>query len=448
MGDPASGSLTCFGEFSLRALSSLPADPRDALAAAWDGTRRIIDPSSTDLPPFLGGWIGSISYEFGRRIEPAAAGHHRSLDRHDWPELLWWRCPAAYVHDGLSGRWWRVGDPAASLPDLSRIAACEPGEATFDLAPPSNSKAAAQRDYTAIVARAVEYIREGDVFQVNLAHRLRGEFSGSTRSLFAEAVRRSQPWYGAYLESPPEPGRRAATLSLSPELFVEFDPSTRRVTTRPIKGTRPGAAPDHELASSPKDAAELAMIVDLMRNDLGRVCAYGTVRVLEPRTFERHARGTGMGSGGVLHGVATIEGQVRQGLGLRELLRATFPAGSITGAPKVRAMQIINELEAAPRGPYTGTIGYVSDCGRACFNVAIRTALVAGTQAGPAPGDGIRRGEWTYHAGAGIVADSDPVSEWQETLTKAGVIGDLAKTLTIRPRARNSAERTANSAHA
>jgi para-aminobenzoate synthetase component 1 len=189
-------------------------------------------------------------------------------------------------------------------------------------------------------------------------------------------------------------------LSTSPELFLAVD--GRQVVTRPIKGTRPAAAPVDELLHSEKDTAELNMIVDLMRNDLGRVCSYGSVKVAQPRTIESHPT--------IHHGVATVTGELHPSRDIVDLLRATLPGGSITGAPKVRAMQIIDELEPTARGPYCGCIGYLSR-DEAMLNIAIRTMQLH------------REVDDHYtvhcHAGGGIVADSNPAAEYQETLTKA-----------------------------
>jgi anthranilate/para-aminobenzoate synthase component I len=174
--------------------------------------------------------------------------------------------------------------------------------------------------------------------------------------------------------------------------------------TRPIKGTRPrGSSPDDdnrlaaELLDSPKDRAELTMIVDLERNDLGRVCEYGSVVVREPLTIESFAQ--------VNHLVATVEGQLRAGVGPVDVIRAVFPGGSITGAPKIRAMEIIDELEPNRRSLYTGAIGYLSRGGTSDFNIAIRTMLVEGSRV-------------SFQVGGGIVADSDPEAEYEETLAK------------------------------
>ena len=194
-----------------------------------------------------------------------------------------------------------------------------------------------------------------------------------------------------------------ALICNSPELFLRVSPDRetgrRHVVTRPIKGTRPHAAGmEHELRDSKKDQAELNMIVDLERNDLGRICQIGSVRVTNPRQIESHPT--------VYHGVATIEGTLRDDISFVDLLRATFPGGSITGAPKIRAMQIIEELEPTRRGPYCGAIGFVGNDGHIEFNIAIRTMIATA-------------GQVHIPVGAGIVADSQPAAEYEETLVKA-----------------------------
>lgn len=266
--------------------------------------------------------------------------------------------------------------------------------------------------YQRAVERVLEYIRAGDVYQVNLAHRLSADFEGSARAFFADFARIAEPRHGAYVEFDHE-GQRFAAASCSPELFLSFDAATCRLSTRPMKGTRSAGGDARELLENGKERAELNMIVDLMRNDLGRVCELGSVRVDAPRTIERH----GGARGGVLQATATVSGTLRPGAGIADALEATFPPGSVTGAPKVRAMQIIDELEAIRRGPYCGCIGFIADTGDAWFNVAIRTALLCG-EPGAAPGE-IRRGVMDYSVGAGIVAESDPQREWEETLLKA-----------------------------
>jgi para-aminobenzoate synthetase component 1 len=372
-------------------------------------------PPAADLP-FSGGWVLAISYDLGRALEPAV-GPGRGDEPDPWPPLVAARCDRALVGDASTGSWWRVGGglatPAAA-PDPSLDGSA------WTLAP---LRSRTGRDgYIAAVTRAIEYIRAGDVYQVNLAHRLSGAFGGSALGFFDTLAGHARPWYGAAMvfDTPAVGGSviRRAVASLSPELFLSFDPLTRRVTTRPMKGTRPDHASPEELRHADKDRAELNMIVDLMRNDLGRVCRFGSVRVEEGRRIERHGSG-------VLQGTATVSGRLGDGLGLGDVLRAAFPAGSVTGAPKIRAMQIIDGLEPSRRGLYCGAIGYVSDCGRAGFSVAIRTATITG-EPDPARGDALASGRLDYSVGAGIVADSDPGGEWAETLVKARVLARAA----------------------
>jgi para-aminobenzoate synthetase component 1 len=247
------------------------------------------------------------------------------------------------------------------------------------------------------VRRALEYIAAGDVFQVNLSQRFAAEGTVEPLDLFLRLRESSPAPFSAFLR-----WRDLAVVSASPEWFYQTRGDL--VVTRPIKGTRPrgrDAEEDSrlaaELASSAKDRAELTMIVDLERNDLGRVCRYGSVRVVEPLAVESYSQ--------VHHLVATVEGRLREGLGPVDLIRAAFPGGSITGAPKIRAMEIIDELEPTRRSLYTGAIGYLSRGGASAFNIAIRTLLVEGHRV-------------SYQVGGGIVADSEPEAEYEETAHK------------------------------
>jgi len=362
-----------------------------------------------DAGPFAGGWIGGLSYDLGRLIEPAAVSTEGTVAVPDraWPlaEFAW--CPDAVVHDALDGSWRIVGDRTRLAPVIDALC-----EAPALVAPPVVGDLVASMtpdDYIEAVARTVEHIRAGDIFQANITRRLSAGFEGSTRRLFTAALRASGAWYAAYDEAPD--GRRLA--SISPELFLAFDPASRRVVTRPIKGTRPGSSHPAELEASVKDAAELHMIVDLMRNDLGRVCRYGSVRVPQPRMIETHPT--------VHHGVAEVVGELRDDATLVDLLRASFPGGSITGAPKIRAMQIIDALEPVRRGPYCGSYGFIDRTGRAMFNIAIRTLSLHG---GMVEGrcDLLQDGLLDYGAGCGIVADSDPVAELHECVQKTAVL--------------------------
>ncbi|MEM7205557.1 MAG: anthranilate synthase component I family protein [Planctomycetota bacterium] len=253
--------------------------------------------------------------------------------------------------------------------------------------------------YEARVARVVEHIRAGDLFQANLTQPFTGELDGDPRALFWRLCACSPAPFASYVET----GDGIAVLSSSPEEFL-----TRRgpiVRTRPIKGTRPrsdDAATDRalrqELLASDKDRAELAMIVDLMRNDLGKVAQPGTVRVgpfPEEASFAQ-----------VHHLFATVTATLREDCDTAELLRATFPPGSITGAPKLRCMEILEELEVVRRGVYTGAVGVFGPGSRLSLNVAIRTMAVV---------DGVVR----LNAGGGVTSDSVPASEYDETLHKA-----------------------------
>ena len=255
--------------------------------------------------------------------------------------------------------------------------------------------------FCAMVARAQEYIAAGDIYQVNLAHRCTAPWQGDAFA-FYEALRHYSPApHAAYLALD---GR--AILSASPEEFLKM--SGRAIRTRPIKGTRPRRAEPHadtlsayELRSSPKETAELVMITDLERSDLGSVCEYGSVTVRELLKLESFEQ--------VFHLVSTVEGRLRAEVDHLAALRACFPGGSITGAPKKRAREIIAELEPAPRGLYTGALGWFGFNGESQFSIAIRTVVVESDRA-------------HFHVGAGIVADSVPEKEWQETLDKAAGI--------------------------
>ncbi len=255
--------------------------------------------------------------------------------------------------------------------------------------------------YLSKVGQVLEYIAAGDIFQANFTQRFSAVGTPEPLDLYDRLKQISPAPFSAFLRLDDHPGN-PAVVSASPEWFYQ----TRgdRILTRPIKGTRPrGETPvqdrrfARELADSVKDRAELTMIVDLERNDLGRICRYGSVRVLDPLSVESFAQ--------VHHLVATVEGELRPDVGPIDVVRAVFPGGSITGAPKIRAMEIIDELEPNRRGIYTGAIGYLSRGGSSGFNIAIRTLLVEGTRV-------------SYQVGGGIVADSDPVSEYEETLHK------------------------------
>jgi para-aminobenzoate synthetase component 1 len=255
--------------------------------------------------------------------------------------------------------------------------------------------------------RVLAYLAAGDAYQVNLARRVSAPFSGAAVELAAALRARAPAPFGAFIASA---DGAAALVGNSPERFLALD-GRGAVETRPIQGTRarassPGGDRDARaaLVASPKDRAEHVMIVDLERNDLGRVCETGSVAV------EGVARVLTLPT--VHHLVSTVRGRLRTGVGLAALLEATFPGGSITGAPKRRAMQIIDELEPSARGPYTGATGWLGAAGDLDLAVAIRTALVSG-------------GRLSLSVGGGIVADSTPEDEWAETEVKAAAFARL-----------------------
>ncbi|MGQ0614574.1 MAG: aminodeoxychorismate synthase component I [Planctomycetaceae bacterium] len=350
--------------------------------------------------PFGPGWIGVLGYGLRTAFEEVPERHP---DDTGLPDIDLSYYPAVAVHDAEEQAWWLVwreeaGDGARKLhARLMHAGSPLRGGVKGSFAPRIRKEA-----YLAAVRRAIEYIRAGDLFQVNLSHEFRAPFLGDPLALYLNLRQRNPSAYAAFLDL----GGGQALLSTSPELFLRL--KGHEVTTRPIKGTRPrGATPAQdealreELAQSEKDGAELAMIVDLERNDLGRVCEPGSIEVVEERAIESYAT--------VHHLAAEVRGVLEAGRDRIDLLAAAFPGGSITGAPKIRAMEIIDELEAGRRGPYTGSVGIFGDDGSLDLNIAIRTLLLA-------------RGEARLHVGGGIVADSDPEAEYRETLAKGEAI--------------------------
>jgi para-aminobenzoate synthetase component 1 len=253
-------------------------------------------------------------------------------------------------------------------------------------------------EFESRVARAQEYIAAGDIYQVNLAQRFSTAFAGNPYRLFEHLLARSPAPGAAFLDF-----GDIRILSASPEMFLRL--RGRHIVTRPIKGTRPRSRDPvrdeqlaFELLTDPKELAELVMITDLERNDLGQICEYGSVAVTRLLQLERFAQ--------VFHLVSTVEGLLRPDIDALVAMRACLPGGSISGAPKRRACEIIAELEPCPRGIYTGVIGYFGDNGDAAFSMAIRTLVLEGE-------------ELHFSAGSGITAGSVPAREYDETLHKA-----------------------------
>ena len=361
--------------------------------------RHRIAPGRSPIP-FVGGFVGYLGYDLCHFVErlPRAA-----LDDIGLPDMHFALYDHVAAYDHFEGRWHAAstcGEEGIARLD-ALLASARPDERFAGL-PASTGPLTGnftREGYLAAVRRAKDYIAAGDIFQVNLSQRFEATLAVPPAELYRRLHRANPAPFAAYLALDADAG---AVVSSSPERFLRV--AGRRVETRPIKGTRPrGASADDderlavELLASAKDAAELTMIVDLERNDLGRVCDYGSVVVAEHKALEAYAS--------VFHLVSTVEGTLHEGRDLVDLLKATFPGGSITGAPKIRAMEIIDELEPTQRSIYTGSIGYIGLDGTADLNIAIRTILVRGSKA-------------FLQVGGGVVADSDPAAEYQETLDK------------------------------
>ncbi|USQ94975.1 aminodeoxychorismate synthase, component I [Caulobacter sp. RL271] len=391
---------------------SLPADAADPFArlATLIGPRLAGDP---DGPPFQGGVVGLAAYELGDRVEPLG------LARTDWPDLACARYPAllAFDHHGRQvvavGRGETDAEAQARARDALAWLDIRADDRPEPAGPLCADLAVTDADaYEAAVAEVVERIVGGELFQANIARAWTGRLASGADpfDLFVRLRAASLAPFSAYLRLP---GR--ALVSNSPERFLKLD-AAGAIETRPIKGTRPrGQGPAEDLAlaaelmTSDKDRAENLMIVDLMRNDLARVSPPGSVKASELFKVETFAN--------VHHLVSTVTGQLAGGKGVADLLRASFPPGSITGAPKVQAMKVIAGLEP-PRGPYCGSLFWAGFDGALDSSVLIRTVGLVEDAGG-----------WRVEAraGAGIVADSDPRAERLETEAK---IAALKKALT------------------
>lgn len=377
-------------------------NPFDALRSAL-GEYHLED-GAEGLPPFLGGGMGYLAYELGRYIEklPEAA-----VDDLGLPELCFAFYDRVLAHDYREERTWLAAvhpeDPGEVLAEARLALEAEPpdypspgdaGEASFV----SNFT---RDEYLEAVRKVKEYIYAGDIYQANLSQRFQAPLREHPWMLYRRLRRLNAAPFAAYFNVVD-----GQVCSSSPERFLAGEGS--RVETRPIKGTRRRSDDTEEdrrlaeeLLASAKDHAELSMIVDLERNDLGRVCEYGSVEVEEHAVIEHYAT--------VHHLVSTVAGELHPGRDEVDLLKASFPGGSITGAPKIRSMEIIDELEPTARSVYTGSIGYLGYNGRYDLNIAIRTIIVKGEDA-------------YFQVGGGIVADSDPEDEYQETLDKGKAI--------------------------
>jgi para-aminobenzoate synthetase component 1 len=384
--------------------------------AAWRAAAAVAraDGSGSSAVPFTGGAVGYWAYDFGRRLERLPS---RAVDDLELPDFVIGLYDVVGAYDHQSRRAWLY---SSGLP-LRGEARRRQAEKRLDkmewmltsshvtlATPPSDRFETARStfhpdDYRRAVERVKDHIRRGDIFQANLSQRWtidldREDPAAVGVALFESLARYSPSPHAAFFAAGDH-----AIASASPERFLEL--RGHRVETRPIKGTRPRShdgAEDarlaRELVESAKDRAENVMIVDVLRNDLGRVCETGSVktrRLCELESFPQ-----------VHHLTSTVAGTLREGLDAFDLLHACFPGGSITGAPKIRAMEILDAIEPRRRHIYTGSIGYVGWNGDADWNIAIRTALVT-------------RDALHFAAGGGITADSDPDAEFHETLHKA-----------------------------
>ncbi|MFC4002740.1 aminodeoxychorismate synthase component I [Prauserella oleivorans] len=413
--DHSAGAVLMLLERRARALG-IPGPA--ALTGDWFGSRAVLAPSvrlepmpdaetALAVPARLpavpdapagavgGGWFGYLSYDL---TDPS--GRHAAL-----PAATWGWADHVLRQDS-AGRWWfeaLVEDaPPASAEEFARLLGTEVPAGSWRAA--VLNRPAADEHHRAVKG-CIHAIEAGELFQANICTRFTGAFEGSPTALFAEGTRRLRPVRAAYLA-----GTWGAVVSMSPELFLARH--GRRVRSTPIKGTRPrrGPADDQraaELRRSTKDVAENVMITDLVRNDLGRVCEVGSVRVPELLAVRP--------APGVWHLDSTVEGALATGRDDTDLLRATFPPGSVTGAPKIRALEEIAVLETAPRGVYTGAMGLVSPVAGLELNVAIRTFEVGA-------------GSVAVGVGGGITADSDPAAEWAECLDKVAPLERLLVT--------------------
>lgn len=370
--------------------------------SAWLACERA--DNDTDLP-LTAGVIGYCSYDFGRGFVSVGTRHPC---RSDLPDARFVHYDVLLIEDHRSHTisvvahgmlasarreleqtmaWLRGIAERPSQASPARLHMLAKYEADYDAA-----------GYRAMVRKLIGHLRDGDAYVVNLSQRMRGRGGASPQAMYRYLRTHNPAPFGAYLQY-----GGATVVSASPERFLQV----RRgmVETRPIKGTRPRGGTEEqddalrrELEESEKDRAELLMVVDLERNDLSRICEPGSVEVTGHCAIESYAT--------VHHLVSTVRGRLLSDVGFADLLRATFPGGSITGAPKKRSMELIDELERSRRGLYTGIIGWLSLDGDCDFNIAIRTAVH-------------EHGEWTLGAGGGLTIDSDPAFEHRETLQKA-----------------------------
>jgi para-aminobenzoate synthetase component 1 len=368
---------------------------------------------------FCGGWIGYFSYGLGRYIEklPATAINDITL-----PLIRLCFYDRFIAHDHLEDDFWLIAlelpddseTPQDKLADLEqllaesqRINVPKPAPADLDIIDLTRFQSNMDKDYyLRMVKKIKRYIYDGEVYQINFSQRFECDYNVRPIELFHWQNHHNPSPYASYID-----GGDFHIVSASPEMFITI--TDDMIQTKPIKGTRPhidriakstlqaqqiNARNFSELLGSEKEQAELNMIIDLERNDIAKICRPGTRTVVQPRTIETYPT--------VFHAVATVAGRLREEITFCDVLKAMFPGGSITGAPKIRSIEIIDETEPTARSVYTGSIGFIGIDGSACLNIAIRTIIIKDRKA-------------YAQTGGGIVADSDPEAEWAETITKA-----------------------------
>ena len=373
-------------------------------------------PEIPGLPRFTGGLVGYFGYETIRYVEPRL-GQMAKPDAIGAPDILLTVSDEVVVFDNLKGKLYVVIHVNPAIPDAYDKANVRLDELVGKLGgaipqtiSPKSGKVVAEADFVSgftqegfekAVGKSLEYIRAGDIMQVVLSQRLTIPFSAAPLDLY-RALRTLNPSPYMYFMDLKD----FHIVGSSPEILVRLEDGL--VTVRPIAGTRPRGGFDLEdqeyerdLLADPKEVAEHIMLVDLGRNDIGRVAKTGSVRVTDKMIVERYSH--------VMHIVSNVTGALKPGMDAVDVLRATFPAGTVSGAPKVRAMEIIEDLEPTRRGIYSGAVGYIGWNGNMDTAIAIRTAV-------------IKDGRLYIQAGAGIVADSIPVREWEETMNKARAI--------------------------
>ena len=374
------------------------------VADPFDAVREVISRLSLSADeswgPVASGLFGYLAYDLKDAVESLP---QTTMDHWQLPQL-WFSAPGALVVEDRFSQEVTLWVTGADDAEVDRITAAFMARCGEPLPAPGHFRGEGgfvsnfdMPGYMASIERIKEYIRAGDIYQVNMSQRFEGGFSGDPYALFLSLFAANPAPFFAYVHAGSH-----QIVSTSPERFLKMD--GKSVEARPIKGTRPrGKSPEEdealrgELSMSPKDDAELSMIVDLMRNDIGKVCRAGTVSVTHHKEVEAYQN--------VFHLVSIVEGEMDASADAVDLLRATFPGGSITGCPKIRSMEIIDELESDRRHIYTGSIGYVSFHDTMDLSIAIRTATIA-------------KGRVSFSVGGAVVYDSDPESEYHETLHK------------------------------